>query len=65
MDFAFEGLAAIATGFNVVIKSAEIVAVVRLSNRWRLMVGPVPSGEVALPFLAIPPRVTEMSASRR
>jgi hypothetical protein len=41
MDFAFEGLAAIATGLNVVSKSAEIVAVVRLSNRWRLMFVPV------------------------
>jgi hypothetical protein len=41
MDFAFEGLAANATGFNVVINNAEIVAVVRLSNRWRLMFVPV------------------------
>jgi hypothetical protein len=43
MDFAFEGLAANATGFNVVINNAEIVAVVRLSNPGRLIVVPIPS----------------------
>jgi hypothetical protein len=41
MDFALEGFAAIATGVIVVIKSAEIVTAVRLSNRWRLMFVPV------------------------
>jgi hypothetical protein len=46
IDFALEGLAAIATGFNVVINNAEIVAVVRLSNPGRLIVVPIPSSAV-------------------